>query len=191
MIPEAHLDVALELWSERRQRTICAITGNSMSPMIRHGDALVIEHGAREARTGDIIVFRTPAAILAHRVVGRAGRESYLAKGDACSAFDEPVRADQILGKVVEIRGAQGSVHLTSAYWRTAGFALAMLSRASGRPGIDSALFWRATRFPVALKRAMLPAGISLRELALRLLRRADIGSTNSKAANPNHREVN
>lgn len=190
MIPMSHLEAALELWSERRERTTCAITGNSMSPVIRHGDTLVIEHGVRDVRTGDIVVFRAPSAILAHRVVGRTGRHTYLVKGDARPDFDDPVRVDRILGKVVEIRDARGSVRLASAYWRTAGAALAVLSRVSGTQAVETSPFWRALRVPIAVKRALLPARFSLRSLAWRLLRRADASGSRAVAAGPTFREV-
>ena len=108
MIPETYLNAVFNIWAERGEKTTCSISGNCMSPIIREGDSLVIEHGNQDIRVGDVVVYGSPGKFYAHRIVrikDKGERKSFLLKGDRGNAFDEPISGDQILGKVIEVRG--------------------------------------------------------------------------------------
>jgi hypothetical protein len=143
---ETYLDAVLALWAERRTRSQCRLTGNSMAPLIRDGDLLVIEHGPPAVRIGDVIVFRQAGHLKAHRLLWRRRRPegtlTFLAKGDASPAFDLPVPAERLIGRVIEIRGTRGTRRLTSPYWTLAAPAAAALSVLHGA----LARGWRARR---------------------------------------------
>lgn len=106
--------------------------GNSMRPAILDGDVLLvapIKFGA--IVRGDIILYRADEHIIAHRVIDiesagsrilqlpnascrssddRGGRKcashmhcAYILRGDASNSNDEPVYADQVLGRVIAV----------------------------------------------------------------------------------------
>jgi len=95
--------------------------GDSMYPTICDGDVITVMPIETAAITiGDIILYRHKAGVAAHRVIRMAKRDvpdfqppaleprpsvlspqsCFILRGDAAVVFDDPVRADQILGKV-------------------------------------------------------------------------------------------
>jgi len=58
-MPARYIEPVLALWSAHRERTVCTVVGNCMAPLIRQGDRVVIEHGRRSVRCGDVIVCRS------------------------------------------------------------------------------------------------------------------------------------
>jgi hypothetical protein len=80
-----------------------------MRPFIRDGDILGIQPAAAaDVRVGDVVFFQAQHGnVLAHRLVRRAthmdGTILLIARGDATSRCDAPVRPEQLLGKVVNI----------------------------------------------------------------------------------------
>lgn len=165
---DPYFDTVLELWAEKRARTESAITGNSMAPLIRHGDTVVIQHGDVPLRIGDVVVAKRQGAIVVHRLVHsemEEGRERFLTRGDACRDIDPPVRRDQIIGKVVEIRSSEGRVRLDSGWWRGANLLIARLYYRSGRWRANENGFGWGTHLLFAIRRCALPAGISATDL--------------------------
>lgn len=81
-----------------------AVTSSSMVPVYGPGDLLVATDPRGGVHVGDIVVYRGPQGMVAHRVVAveaRNGHTSYITKGDAVSRSDpEPVPASAIVGKV-------------------------------------------------------------------------------------------
>jgi len=80
-------------------------SGPSMLPFIRTGDKIIIRP-EKKMNIGDIIVFKRDDQMVCHRVVrvfGKDGIKYYQTRGDTHFSPDEPVTADQILGKVVRI----------------------------------------------------------------------------------------
>jgi signal peptidase I len=84
--------------------------GRSMHPTIRENEALVVAPIApSDLSIGDIVLSRCGEKITAHRLVrieggmpaGPESRPRFILRGDACTACDHPVPADQILGKVM------------------------------------------------------------------------------------------
>jgi signal peptidase I len=98
--------------------------GDSMYPTIRNGDVVTVMPIETASITiGDIILYRHKSGVTAHRVVrtfkqneedsGSAHQGSqdrslsetlnFILRGDAAVVFDDPVSADQILGKLIFI----------------------------------------------------------------------------------------
>ena len=89
-----------------------------MSPTIRDGEAVTVEPlKAREARIGDILLYQTERRVIAHRVVGNTGEEDgtrmLILRGDSLAACDAPVRAGQVLGRVIAVERKGREVKLT------------------------------------------------------------------------------
>lgn len=82
--------------------------GRSMQPTIKEGETITVEPIAPEAvKRGDIILYRTPGGVVAHRVVGIQRKMSahhlFFLRGDAAAMCDAPVASDQVLGKVISV----------------------------------------------------------------------------------------
>ncbi len=81
------------------------VAGASMFPIIRTGDRITIRHEKSPA-VGDIVVFRREDRMVCHRLVRtfeKDGIKYYQTCGDAFYSPDEPIVAEQILGKVTGI----------------------------------------------------------------------------------------
>jgi hypothetical protein len=105
-------------------------TGRSMLPTIHDGDGIVVESiDSGAIRTGDILLYRSPRGLLAHRVVEISRDASFvkrssspqsdasrftlhdspfaphcfITRGDASRSSDDPVQPDQIIGRVVAV----------------------------------------------------------------------------------------
>jgi signal peptidase I len=95
--------------------------GNSMYPTICEGDVItVIPIETASITIGDIILYRHKSGVTAHRVIriekkaihpnqnsapksqpsALSPQSYFILRGDAAVVFDDPVSADQILGKV-------------------------------------------------------------------------------------------
>ena len=68
---------------------IMFLTGDSMSPTIRHGSVVLCEHPPVDVAVNDIIVFRAGQILVQHRVINRtADGGCFLTKGDNNSYND-------------------------------------------------------------------------------------------------------
>ena len=86
-----------------------------MHPTIANGETIIIEPvDPSEIRWGDIILYRTKTGVIAHRVISilrdtssvlspQASSLLFIHRGDAFETPDEPVRPDQVLGRVVSV----------------------------------------------------------------------------------------
>lgn len=95
--------------------------GASMFPTIKDGETVTVEQvKPTDVKRGDIILYKTDHRVIAHRVVSvqkKGGNSSsFILRGDASASCDEPVGADQILGKVVSVERDGRSIDLTSSY---------------------------------------------------------------------------
>jgi len=172
MIPENRLKTVLDIWSERGEKTTCSITGNCMSPIIREGDSLIIEHGNRDIRVGDVVVYRTPDKFYTHRVISierKDGKELFLLKGDRSPVFDKSVSRDLILGKVIEVRGSNGRIHFNSIFWKYLNYVLAIRSYIAGRCFSADSAFWKGMRILLSLRSKVLPRRYPVGPLLWRL----------------------
>jgi signal peptidase I len=95
------------------------VTGGSMLPCVLPGDILLVRREAiHELALGDIAVFTRDDRLFAHRVVRRRASAtlSVITCGDALAEPDQPVRPDELLGRVDSIiRGAR-RVHPTATF---------------------------------------------------------------------------
>ena len=88
--------------------------GHSMYPTIMANEKIVVAPiDPATVRMGDIILYRTNGHLIAHRVtlINKLNNDalptypdwSFILKGDALPTYDEPVKDEQILGKVISI----------------------------------------------------------------------------------------
>jgi len=126
------LRAVLETWVETDREHLVPASGTSMLPLIHEGDMLLVVHHVRRWRRGDVMVFRSPDGLIAHRVlhIKRTGGQTVLlTKGDNAPRIDPPVVASQIVGRVVRIDKANGvTIDITAAPWQMLGWLLALLS---------------------------------------------------------------
>ncbi len=80
--------------------------GSSMEPLIFAGDSVTVAMGRVERMTiGDLVCFQRGDAVVVHRILEVTGDgRLLLEKGDAERAGSW-IREDQVLGRVVKIRG--------------------------------------------------------------------------------------
>jgi len=84
--------------------------GDSMYPLIRSGDMLIVEPAeVRELRRGDVVLAQLERGLTAHRVV-RIDGETIVMRGDNCDLDDPPFTPAHLLGRVRSIeRGGRTS----------------------------------------------------------------------------------
>jgi len=103
----------------RGLRVRLGVGGVSMAPRLCDHDRVLIEslHG-KDARFGDLVLFRNAGgALVLHRVVRRRresrGRQRLQTRGDACVRLDASIDATRVLGRVRCIeRKDRGSIDL-------------------------------------------------------------------------------
>ena len=93
--------------------------GDSMRPAIFDGERITVRPVSPSGiKPGDIILYRYPGSIVAHRVKRIENRNGsaacFILRGDALGAPDETVEVDQVLGKVVSVERGGRSIDLYS-----------------------------------------------------------------------------
>ena len=73
----------------------------SMADAINAGDWIIVRN-SNEIKVNDVVTYYRDGDFITHRVV-EAYNGTYITKGDANNAKDEPISRDQIVGKVVKI----------------------------------------------------------------------------------------
>ncbi len=130
-----------------------------MYPSIREGELITVEPvQPSDVRLGDIVLYRSQRGLIAHRVVGSSPTQSsvlsphhFLLRGDASLSCDQPVAAQQILGRVVGVERNGRSIQLASRgakMWHKARRLASGLKGwiYPGGTGSDTDLdFWRET----------------------------------------------
>lgn len=91
--------------------SIFEVQTGSMEPSISPGDC-VITHYVNEVELDDVITFQRNGEFITHRVI-EAYKGTYVTKGDANNAKDEPISREQIVGKVVKIIPNVGAMRST------------------------------------------------------------------------------
>jgi hypothetical protein len=89
--------------SEASGRCRVTIVGRSMRPLIRHGMIAEVQRLDRKPNVGEIVVFRSAAGLLAHRVVAHVAESTYVTCGDACPEFPEVIVHSDILGRATSL----------------------------------------------------------------------------------------
>lgn len=129
-IPPETLHAALELWEQTGEVHWIPVRGTSMLPMLRQGDQLLVAHGSREMRLGDIVVFRRSDGLIAHRVLrvlSQPGKLILRTKGDHVLALDPILDEDLLMGRVLRIRRGERMLGLDTRLWRWLGRWVAMI----------------------------------------------------------------
>jgi signal peptidase I len=171
MIPEAYITTIIGLLHEKGQKTVCTISGDSMAPLIKHGDTLEIEYGFRKIRRGDVLVFKNSGKVIAHRAVKifkACGEEIILPKGDKFSHFDDPISRDDIIGKVTAVKGVNKSYSFHTIRWKLFNYYLAVLSYVSVKRKEEKSIFWTGINLLYALGMKLLPEKYSIKRFLLR-----------------------
>jgi len=93
--------------------------GRSMFPTIREGDAITVTPIAPDSvQRGDIILYRVKCGVVAHRLIrierNKEGSFRFLFRSDTWGTWDEPVLAEQILGKVISAEGSGRRIRIYS-----------------------------------------------------------------------------
>jgi len=94
--------------------------GQSMIPLINPYDKMFVSTSTNKYRIGDVIVFYRNGTLTSHRLIWRLKNE-YIVKGDNIFYFDSPVKKSSIVGKVVKIKGKNGTYELES--WKYSFFS--------------------------------------------------------------------
>jgi len=179
VIPEPHKLAALEFWHRGRVRTPLVLEGDCMSPMLNDGDEIVIAHGDDRPRFGDIVAFRRDGRVLVQRAIGTCaaeGRTVYEVKPDAQGLRAARVAQEAIVGRVVEVRHADGRWDLGSAPWRLVNFIMACRSYVGVRRRAGGSPVWQAVSWLFSLRARLRPWAAPLGLIPFRVVRRAASG---------------
>jgi signal peptidase I len=107
--------------------------GGSMYPTIRDGEVITVAPVPTATfNGGDVLLCRCGSRVLAHRVIAITrddGREYFHLRGDAKGGCDAPVRAADIVGRVISVARRQRTIVLCGRIARLRRAARAMASR--------------------------------------------------------------
>lgn len=125
-------DLAWEL-SESGQRLKLEVISQSMLPILKPGDKIVVEKvGVESLEIGDVLVVLRKGEFITHRLVGWGSKECYT-KGDNARHFDPPVQFERILGKVIAIEREDKITDLQSRHWKLSNRTLGHYHAFTGR----------------------------------------------------------
>ncbi len=107
----------LTLWAREGKWAEISVSGLSMSPLIPHGSRLTVRFGREGLSKGDVVLYTTPAHLVAHRVIGlgrRGRRWGWLkVKGDPLSWREAAwIPVEDVVGRVVAVHRPDGEVLL-------------------------------------------------------------------------------
>ena len=143
---DTHLQTVLDIWGDKAEQSICSISGNCMAPLIREGDLLVIKHGNQDIHIGDVVVYGEPGNFYVHRLIHvqpNNGTTFYFFKPDHRSSVKRNISADKIMGKVIEVRGANRKLDFNSLFWKYANPFLATVLYVHWRSYSRDTLYWK------------------------------------------------
>ena len=102
---EAAPDLVAEVL-QRFGRVRIRVFGGRMSPALRPGDLLAVDHAtADDLHRGDVVLFRRDGRLFAHRVLGSA-QAGTMTRGDAHRRNDPIVPPEDVLGVVRSVTRA-------------------------------------------------------------------------------------
>jgi len=83
---------------------MASITSGSMWPALKKGDLILIKgvQSKNDINLNDIVVFKNAKGFTIHRVV-KLGENTLTTKGDANNVSDEPIRYEDVVGKLLEL----------------------------------------------------------------------------------------
>ena len=117
MQPDKLKNLSLDLLSDGYSLKL-TVTGNSMFPYLLSDEVVkVIPFDEKKLKKGDIIVFKNPTGLIAHRLIGfNKKAHTYTTKGDFCMRKDPLLRKDQIVGKIVAVFRKEKEFNLEKSY---------------------------------------------------------------------------
>lgn len=105
-----------------------------MYPTIRENERITVEPvSPQDVKVGDIVLYRSAEGVIAHRVVRLERDEDnglrFIFREDTWGTLDEPVEAEQILGRVVSVERGGRHIGLYSKRVKIRFFAHTLASR--------------------------------------------------------------
>ena len=131
----SYAKIALDLLQDAAQpgQMLLRVVSDSMKPWFQAGDLLRIERcPILNLRCGDMILWRNEQGLMTHRVVALEPQQM-ITKGDAVSIFDAPVKNTDVLGRVIGLEQAGGTLLWTDSLWQATARWQARLSLLEGR----------------------------------------------------------
>lgn len=131
-------------------------TGVSMLPLIRPGvEIRLVPFDGRRVFRGMLVAYPREARLVVHRVIAWA-EAGLVTKGDASAFPDPPVPRDEVVARVVALRGANGRcVDLEAFPWPllnrllgTHAWFASRLCREEAAPSLARRAAWKALRLP-------------------------------------------
>jgi len=112
-------DLLIDALTDKRQAKFM-VTSNSMAPILRPGDQVIVE-GKKEIvlHRGDIVVFSRSADLMTHRLVTFDDEGWFVTKGDNHLYLDPPIVIVDILGRVTKIIKREKVIDLKKMEWVT------------------------------------------------------------------------
>jgi len=111
----------IEFWKASGGEKVFKSKGTSMLPLIGESSSIGVKPlvSEKQLKVGDIALFNRNGCLIAHRIIGRIKEGNaiyYTEKGD-CGLSLTMIAKEQIIGKVVKIYTAEGTVHLEKPLW--------------------------------------------------------------------------
>jgi signal peptidase I len=116
---EAYQAVARDAWRTTEASGVLrlTVTSDSMRPLLRVGDAVVVEPIEPHAlRPGAVIVVQRGGEWITHRLVAIDGR-GWHTHGDNTRYVDEAASAGEIVGRVIAIKRGEQTIDLQQPRW--------------------------------------------------------------------------
>lgn len=110
------------------------VTGRSMAPFLWGGEILTIRKvPCSSLQRGDLIFFKNRQGFpILHRIITKRQVTNcmitFQTKGDALTAFDEPVQDNEILGKVCKIEYGSRRINIETKMWSKINYLAAVIN---------------------------------------------------------------
>lgn len=111
----------IEFWKVSGGEKVFKTRGTSMLPLIKESSSIGVEPlvPGKHLKIGDIVLFNRSGCLIAHRIIGEIKKGDslyYTEKGDGGLSVTI-IAKEQIIGKVVKIYTAGGTVYLENRFW--------------------------------------------------------------------------
>lgn len=115
---DTYMPVVEELLAQG-QRVSLTVTGESMSPFLRHGRDQILLEAAGTPRRGDMVLFRRRnGQYIMHRVLRRLPDGCYAIVGDGQQQVEAPIAPEQIFAVVTQVCRKGVWIGPESFWWR-------------------------------------------------------------------------
>lgn len=101
------------LLSEKNEEIWVNSKGLSMLPLFYRGVKVRIDPDIEKYKVGSVVVFHRENKYIAHRIISHSPNHNFFAtKGDTQFYFDEPVKKEELLGLVTNIKKGNKEFHV-------------------------------------------------------------------------------